>query len=158
MKRGTIAAIAALSVAVAGAGCGGEEEETPAACVGDARDYLAALEAAPGDVRFDDGTAISECLVPDQPAGDISRVSQSAVEAANALNAQVREGGSGAAAVQLGYLVGAVQEGAAETGGIHEDLVRRLDSAARSGVAGGPDAVAFERDFGEGYAAAQASG
>ena len=33
--------------------------------------------------------------------------------------------------MRLGYLVGAVQEGASETSGIHTDLVRRIESAAR---------------------------
>jgi hypothetical protein len=52
-----------------------------------------------------------------------------------------------------------VQEGAASTGGIHEDLVIRLDTAARyTGRQGGAFPAAFERSFGEGYAAGQASG
>jgi hypothetical protein len=52
-----------------------------------------------------------------------------------------------------------VQEGAATTSGIHEDLVRRLDSAARyTGPAGKPFSAAFERSYGEGYAAGQADG
>jgi hypothetical protein len=60
--------------------------------------------------------------------------------------------------VRLGYLVGAVQEGAAATGGIHEDLVLRLDAAAR--FTGGRDAFGarFERAFGVGYAAGQEHG
>ena len=61
--------------------------------------------------------------------------------------------------VRLGYLVGAVQEGASGTGGIHQDLVLRLDSAARyTGPGGKPFGAAFERSFGEGYAAGQAGG
>jgi hypothetical protein len=61
--------------------------------------------------------------------------------------------------VQLGYLVGAVQEAEASTGGIHRDLKLRLDSAARYT---GPDdesfGAAFERSYGQGYAAGQAAG
>ena len=69
-----------------------------------------------------------------------------------------REDPAGVASVQLGYLVGSVQEAASTTGGIHEDLVIRLDAAAR--FAGGDKAfpASFERSFGAGYAAGQASG
>ena len=51
-----------------------------------------------------------------------------------------------------------VQEGASSTGGIHKDLVIRLDAAARFTEGGEPLPVEFERAFGEGYAAGQASG
>ena len=48
---------------------------------------------------------------------------------------------------------------AAATGGIHRDLVLRLDAAARfPGPGGEPFGAAFERSFGEGYAAGQAGG
>jgi hypothetical protein len=57
------------------------------------------------------------------------------VEAATRLSVRARRG-DGPAAIQLGYLVGAVQRGADETGGIHTDLVRRLESAAQTGPAG----------------------
>jgi hypothetical protein len=60
--------------------------------------------------------------------------------------------------VDLGYLVGAVQRGASETGGIHADLVRRLDAAARFSEGGKPLPVSFERAFGQGYAAGQREG
>ena len=64
-----------------------------------------------------------------------------------------------AAVVQLGYLVGAVQEAEASTGGIHRDLKLRLDSAARyTGPGDEPFGAAFERSYGEGYAAGQAAG
>ena len=144
MKRGTIAALATLAALALGAGCGGEDEETPVACLGGAESYLKALEAAPGEVRLDGATAISDCLVEDQPAGDLSTVSQAAVGAATELNRRLLDRGFDEdTAIQLGYLVGAVQEGAATTGGIHDDLVRRLDSAARNtGAAGGDGAGA----------------
>ncbi len=61
--------------------------------------------------------------------------------------------------VALGYLVGAVARGAESTGGIHQDLVLRINSAARYAGEGG-DALGaeFERSFGQGYSAAQAGG
>jgi hypothetical protein len=140
------------------AGCGSEEEETPTACLGSAGDYLDALEAAPGAVRLDGDTAISDCIVPAQEGGELSQVGSATVDAATRLNAEARREPSGDATVQLGYLVGAIQEGAADTGGIHADLVRRIDTAARSSGSGEAFSAAFERAFGEGYAAAQEGG
>jgi hypothetical protein len=51
-----------------------------------------------------------------------------------------------------------MQQAASGTGGIHEDLIRRLDAAARFTPKGESPGVAFERAFGEGYAAGQAQG
>ena len=151
------AAVALLAVA----GCAGEDErETPGACLASASDYLAALDAAPGEVRLDGSVPISDCLVEEQAPGTLGAVGESIVEAAKQLNREARKHPSGQASVELGYLVGAVQQGESRTGGIHADLVIRLDAAARfSG--GRPQAslgAEFERAFGEGYAAGQASG
>jgi hypothetical protein len=140
------------------AGCGSDGAETPAACLGPAGTYLEALEEAPGEVRLEGTTAISDCLVPSQDGGELSQVGSATVGAATRLNSEARRAPSGDATVQLGYLVGAVQEGAAETGGIHADLVRRLDTAARSNEGDRSFSAAFERTFGEGYAAAQRGG
>jgi len=142
------------------AGCGSEEApETPTACLGPPSDYLKALEAAPGEVRLAGTTAISDCLVEDQASGPLQTVGKSLVDAASELNREVRGDPGSDAAIQLGYLVGSVQEGAASTGGIHEDLVIRLDSAARfTGSEGKAFSAEFERAYGEGYAAGQANG
>lgn len=160
MKRGTIAGAVALVALALGAGCGEEEAETPVACLGGAEAYVDALESAPGEVRLEGTTPISDCLTEDQPPGDLSDVSQAAVGAATELNRRLLDRFDEETAVQLGYLVGAVQEGAATTGGIHDDLVRRLDAAARNtgGADPGTLGVEFERAFGEGYGAGQSSG
>ena len=141
-------------------GCGSDDEpETPAACVQPATAYLEALEAAPGEVRLDGTTAISSCLVDDQASGALQTVGKSVVDAATELNGEVRRGSDPQASVRLGYLVGAIQEGASDTDGIHQDLILRLDSAARyPGPGGRPFGAEFERSYGEGYAAGQASG
>jgi hypothetical protein len=140
------------------AGCGSDDAETPAACLAPADAYLEALAEAPGEVRLDGTTPISDCIVPSQDGGELSQVGSATVEAATRLNAEARRDPAGERTVELGYLVGAVQEGAAETGGIHADLVRRLDTAARAGEGGEPFSAGFERAFGEGYAAAQEGG
>jgi hypothetical protein len=140
------------------AGCGSDDADTPAACLGPVNAYLEALEEAPEAVRLDGTTAISDCIVPSQEGGELSQVGSASIDAAARLNAEAREDPGGEATVQLGYLVGAVQEGAAETGGIHADLVRRLDTAARASEGDEPFSAEFERAFGEGYAAAQEGG
>jgi hypothetical protein len=153
-------AICALLAACFAAGCGAEdsEETAPAACLGDAGTYLAALEDAPGEVLLDGETPISDCLSEGQGGGQLATVGESAVEAATQLNSKALSDPSGEATVQLGYLVGALQEAAAQTGGIHEDLIRRLDAAARYTPKGESLGPSFERAFGEGYAAGQDRG
>lgn len=161
---GTLLSLAAL------AGCGSDEApDTPAACVAPAPEYVAALQAAPGEVRLGGTTAISLCIVKEQDPGALASVGEAVVGAATELNREVlrlREARSAGAkaelerkAVQLGYLVGAVQEAAATTGGIHQDLVLRLDSAARfTGKGDEPFSAELERALGKGYNAGQETG
>jgi hypothetical protein len=149
-----LAALAGLALI----GCGDDDAETPAACIADSDAYLAALEGAPGDVRLAGDTRISDCLIEAQPGGELAQVGESVIAAATVLNREAVKDPAGDPTVQLGYLVGAVQEAAATTGGIHEDLVRRLDTAARFNEGGEQLPADFERAFGEGYAAGQASG
>ena len=156
MKRGTIVA-AALAGLLAG-GCGSDDAETPAACLAGGDAYLAALESAPDEVLLEGTTPISECLVDAQSGGELGQVGEGTVAAATELNRRAQEDPDGTATVQLGYLVGAVQEAAASTGGIHQDLVIRLDAAARFSAGGRAFPASFERAFGAGYEAGQASG
>jgi hypothetical protein len=151
-------AAALLALLALGAGCSSSEPEVaPAACLAGPATYLRALRAAPGEVRLQGETPISECLTSAQEGGELANVGSDMVRAATELNRRAIEGGSGEAALEVGYLVGAAQRGAEETGGIHEDLIRRLNSAARFSRGGVPDA-AFERSFGRGFAAGQESG
>lgn len=151
----------ALSVLVAGlSGCGSDEPpQTPAACLSPPSAYLAALEAAPGEVLLEGTTPIGTCLVEEQPSGSLQSVGQALIAVATELNVEIRRDPDRETIVRLGYLVGAVQDAAAGTGGIHEDLVLRLDAAARfTGEEGRPFSAAFERVFGVGYTAGQARG
>lgn len=153
MRRWPFALIALASLA----GCGGSDPETPAACLAETDAYVEALAAAPGEVLVEDTTPIGDCLVKNQSGGELSQVGEAMIGAATRLNRAARERPGGDAALQLGYLVGAVQEAESTTGGIHRDLVLRLDSAARfSGERAGFPA-SFERAFGAGYAAGQAA-
>ncbi len=154
MKRAMLAALAGLLML----GCGSDDAETPVACFGDREAYLTALEDAPGEVRFDRTTPISACIVDGQSGGELGQVGEALVATATELNRRAQEDPAGEATVQLGYLVGVVQEAASTTGGIHEDLVLRLDAAARLKSGGGALPAEFERAFGQGYAAGQSPG
>jgi hypothetical protein len=155
MKRGILAALAGLLIV----GCGDDDTNgAPAACLGGADAYLTALEAAPEDVRLAGSTPISDCIVEGQEGGELAQVGEGLVDAATELNRRARQDPAGMATVELGYLIGAVQEAASATGGIHEDLVIRLDSAARFTGDENAFPASFERAFGAGYAAGQRSG
>jgi hypothetical protein len=149
-----LACVAALAVA----GCGGQDDSTPVACLEGTGAYLTALREAPGAVEVGGETAISECLAPNQTAGDLSTVGVALVEAATQLNAEARAEPSGNAGVELGYLLGAAERGAEETEGIHSDLLRRLAVAARFAPDREPLTPAFQRAYREGFDAGNAHG
>jgi hypothetical protein len=154
-RRIVVAAVLGLTAL---AGCGEEEADTPDACLVGADAYVEALEDAPDPVLLDGSTPISDCLTPDQDPAELGEIGEEMIDAATDLNAAARRDPSGPATVELGYLVGAAQEGAAQSGGIHADLLRRLDAAARFNEGGRPLSASFERAFGEGYAAGQEEG
>jgi hypothetical protein len=140
------------------AGCGEDEAEaTPAACLAGANAYVEALQAAPGAVTLD-GTPLADCLTEEQGAGQIATVGEAMIAAATELNEQARRQPLGEAGVQLGYLVGAIEARAEETGGIHRDLALNVESAATflpddELLPGG-----FQQRYEEGLAAGRASG
>ena len=149
----------ALLAALALSGCGNSEQaETPDACLQGAAAIERALEASPAPVRLAGEVPISECLIEGQEAGELANVGGALVEAATALRAGAAREGAAEAAEQLGYLVGAVDRGAAESGGIHADLARRVTSAAEVGSAGEPAPPGFDRAYARGYAAGRDGG
>lgn len=150
-----LTAPALVIVCLAIVGCGGDEErgDTPSACRAKAAGYLEALAGAPGNVTLDGATAISGCIVPNQSSGALQDAGSAMVAAAASLNREARRAPSSDASVELGYLVGAVERGAEDTGGIHADLIRRLNASARFSPDGSLLPAEFERAFGRGYAA-----
>jgi hypothetical protein len=147
----SLAALAAL------AGCGSENPETPQACLQGPAAFRAALAKAPAQVQLPGGEQISDCLVQNQAAGDLANVGGALVPIATELNAQGRSSPTGPAPYELGYLVGAVRRAAADTGGIHSELTRRLESAAGF-ASGGRLPPAFRRAYARGLQAGLASG
>jgi len=150
--------LAALALALAGIGCGGQSDSTPVACLEGAAAYEKVLREAPGEVLVGGETPISDCLAENQKAGDLARVGEALLETTTSLSARAREEGGGDAAVQLGYLIGAAERGASSSEGIHSDLVRRLTVAARYAPGGQPLSPAFMRAYEAGYAAGRRKG
>lgn len=153
-KRVAVALVSAGMLLAAGCG-NSQDDQAPAACLVGSKAYLKALERAPAPVLLGSTTPISDCLVPQQEAGQLASIGQEMVVAATKLNNEARRDPSGRAPVELGYLLGAVSKGADP---IHTDLVRRLNSSAHFSETGGALPASFERAFGRGYAAGQRSG
>lgn len=129
--RAAISLVLLACLAALAAGCGNQSDSTPVACLEGKAAYAKALKAAPGEVLIAGETPISDCLAENQQAGDLSRVGESLIAVATALNAEATADPGGDANLQLGYLVGAAEAGAEKTEGIHSDLLRRLAVAAR---------------------------
>jgi hypothetical protein len=155
--RARVVILMAFVVAVL-VGCGNSDDSTPTACLEEPEAYERALSAAPDEVLLEGETLISECLARNQSSGDLTRVGESLIETATTLNAEARAEPGGDAAVQLGYLLGAVQRGSEESEGIHSDLVRRLTVAARYAPGKQPLPPEFLRTYRDGYAAGQSNG
>lgn len=151
-------AIPVLALAVLAPGCGGTDDSTPVACLEGSRPYLGALEDAPGEVALGGSTAISDCLAENQAGGDLATVGTAMLGAVTKLNAEARAEPGGPANLQLGYLLGGAQRGAARSDGIHAELVRRLSAAARYSPDNRPLPAAFLQAYRRGYDAGLARG
>ncbi len=150
-------ALVALTTVVAA--CGSSDSgATPVSCLVPASAYVKALEGAPGAVRLAGETPISDCLTKNQSAGDLADVGASLVRAATLLSAAAQKDPGGEQTLRLGYLVGAIQAGASETGGIHTDLVRRIQATARYAKPAPRGARSFGLAYARGYAAGRSGG
>ena len=142
-------------------GCGGgakKGEHASAACREGGAAILEALRAAPGEVLLADGTPLSDCLVVGAEEGELADLGEGALAAATKLNAQARAEGGGKAGVELGYLIGAIARGSADTEGVHAELLRRLTVAARFAPDREPLSPAFLAAYEKGFAAGRDHG
>ena len=154
-----LAACAAALLLAVFVGCGsGRDTETPVACLEGAAAFERALSRAPDTVLLGGETPIEDCLTENQSGGDLATVGEAMVEAATGLNAEAREDPGGQATLELGYLIGAAERGAAETEGIHTDLIRRLVVAARFAPGGEALSPAFKATYEEGFDAGRDGG
>jgi hypothetical protein len=111
-------------LALVAIGCGNDEHRVPVACLDG--DVSAALAKAPGEVRVD-GTKLSDCFNRAATPAEIQEVGAVFLVAAEKLSARARTSPHSQAALQLGYLVGAVRHGAGHTQGIHYETQRRIE-------------------------------
>lgn len=140
------------------AGCGDTEDGTPVACLQGAPAYLTALQDAPGEVRLEGKTPISDCLAANQAGGDLAEVGTAMLAAATELNSEARAQPGGSSNLQLGYLLGAAQRGAEDSEGIHAELIRRLSAAARYSPDNQPLPPQFFSTYREGFDAGHKRG
>ncbi len=159
MRPRTALSTLAVAAVLAVAGCGDGGDGTPAACLEGRGAYLGALGNAPDEVRLSGEVPISDCLSQNQAGGELATVGATMVAVATQLNREARTEPGGSAAVRLGYLLGAAERGAEETEGIHADLLRRLDAAARYSPRGSePPSASFQRACERGHEAGLAGG
>jgi hypothetical protein len=160
--RTTLALLLLLLVAAATllAACGGasKDEHAPVACGEGPTVILDALRAAPGEVVLAGEAPISDCLVIGTEEGELADFGEAALAAATKLNAVARAEPGGRANLELGYLLGAVARGSADTAGVHTDLLRRLTVAAKFAPAGEPLPPAFRAAYAKGFAAGRDHG
>ncbi len=125
--RRSAATAAGLATALLTLGCGARATPISAACTGETGPIVTALRTAPGVVRLGDGSRLSRCIRDGTDDAELQDVGMSFHTVAEDLRVKAREGGDAAAAVQLGYLVGATRAGAKRTNGVMAELQRRIE-------------------------------
>jgi hypothetical protein len=125
-NRGRPSAIAIGLAVLALAGCARDTStSTPIACTRGEAAARAALARAPGDVRLG-GKRISECFVRGAESSAVQEVGIVFVPVAARLADDARSRPAGPSALRLGFLMGAIRRGVADTQGIYSELLRRL--------------------------------
>lgn len=125
--RGRLAAVAAATLLVLLGGCARDDDSAlPAACGTSPGAIVDALSVAPEPVRLD-GTALSACFEDSSDGGEVQQVGAIYLAAAAQLSEAASTDPGGPEAVQLAYLIGAVQRGASGSQGVHYELARRLE-------------------------------
>ena len=118
-------ALVVLATLVSPAGCRQEDAKYPPECSNGPRALRAALAEAPdGEVAIEGRVKLSECLVPSNDAGPLASFGGSVITVATPLVARARRGDE-RAALELGYLYGALERGA--DSGVHNELVFRFE-------------------------------
>lgn len=111
--------------AVAVGGCGQDRKQLADACTEGPETILSALATAPTDVALADGTLLSQCISGASNNAQIQEVGIAFTAAADKLATEAT--GSDAAALRLGFLIGAARSGASKANGVQTELLRRLE-------------------------------
>jgi hypothetical protein len=105
-------------------GCGNNEHRVPVACLDG--NVTKALAAAPGEVRVQ-SIRLTECFTRAANPAEIQQVAAVFIASAEKLSARARSAPHSRAAVELGYLIGAMRQGTRHTQGIHYETRRRIE-------------------------------
>src|SRR3954454_2002590 len=108
------------------AGCGEQKAALAGASTDSPANVLTALADAPRDVELAGGIKVSDCVSGAKDAAELQNVGAILSTAGSTLVRRAQR--DPRAAVQLGYLVGAVEKGATGTGGFQDELVFRMRS------------------------------
>jgi hypothetical protein len=128
----------------AAAGCASSHHDPPSlACIQSPGDVRTALRRAPGEVTLADGTRLSQCVGSARGAADLQNVGGTFTSAAVPLEASAPR--NPRAALELGYLVGAVERGATETAGLQDELVNRMHNSLAGAHLTGAEQTAATR-------------
>jgi len=117
------------AVTLATTGCGSHHAPLSLLCTSGERPITRALQRAPGPVALADGTRVSDCVSRASDPGDLQDFGVVITRIADRLADRARH--ERGVAVQLGYLIGAAERGAAHSNGIDAELVHRLEVTSR---------------------------
>ena len=146
-------ALAALAASAVLAGCGGMDTPPVAVSCTEGPDTVTrALGEAPRQVTLPDGATLSACIRNARSDAQLQNVGIVFSQAAEDLELDAVT--DPRAALQLGYLVGAVRAGAETGSGIQDELVRRIERSAVLDGAGPAEVAALN----EGIAAGRERG
>jgi hypothetical protein len=100
----------------------------PVECLQGPSTITRALTGAPAPVRLEGRIPISHCFQQAATAADVQNLGSLLIDAAGATAARVRAAPHSKAAVELGYLIGAVRRGARVDTGVHYEEERRIEA------------------------------
>ena len=124
-------------------GCGNGEHRVPVACFD--TNLSKALVSAPGAVRLQGGTKLSDCFTRAAQPAEIQQVAAVFIATASRLGDAARARPHSPAATQLGYLIGAVRHGTSHTQGIHYETARRIEQELTGVNTRAPEFVTGEK-------------
>jgi hypothetical protein len=119
----------ALAAGVLLAGCGNRDVVVPPECMQGPASLRAALRSAPGPVLLGGRARIRDCFKQAAPSADVQNLGSIFIETADGLGDRVRRAPRSHAAVELGYLMGAVRRGARTDSGIHYQSEQRIEQS-----------------------------
>lgn len=107
--------------------CGPGATPISPACTDDTGPIVRALTRAPAAVTLRDGSLLSTCVSNGTDDAELQSVGLAFHTVAEGLRERAQRHHDAAAAVQLGYLIGATRRGARHTAGVMAELQRRIE-------------------------------